>query len=535
MKIQNKLQYIATPARVFMTVLIVLIAVSILQSICIEIEQVYARKKYFKSKEKPEVELSQEEQRIERIRRSAKEFLPDGTIHLIDRVEHLSDRKYKEQIYDVNDNLLWEGPSDKKPYEYLSWDRQFQGSREAFTQQELKRIQLITPSFSRYIEIPVGSDSKIEQLWRYHPGKQYFKGYDIKGRAIGYIGSNGFTESKSKVKSLGEFRQFTAWCPFDSHNPILLFQTQKSIYQINFEKQEVELVFESTDSDIRRVNLHAWIDAKSDAKEYVDPNKYRPLLHCETVVGKHHLILRKPKQQLSLNLQRPRFTTTKQEIFVRNFGNDMPPPPDINSSKQVIDQWMQKLQKTTTWNVWVELYKVHNNGNLELVNRYDYTRSPTSGFGAKARDPRPPVQRYVCQFSPLMYDLFIRYVVIRFWPRPYGYGSGNDSFYDLLLKIDDLRPHRGIINRILSILMMVYVFWHGWSRRTSWAKFVFWLIFTGLLNIAGLLTYLALNHTAVIKCPVCGKRRGLAQVDCVRCKAQLPAPEHRKLDLIFSV
>ena len=534
MKLQDKFQYIAKPAKVFMAALIILMAVSILQGICIEIEQSYTRKRYSEAKEKQEAELSKEEKRQERIRRSSKEFLPDGTIHLIDRVEHISDRKHQEQIYDVNDNLLWEGPSDKKPYEYLSWDRQSHGSREAFSQQDMKRTQAITPGFSRYIEIPVGLDGKIDQIWRYHPGAQYFKGYDIKGKKIGYICSNGFTESKYKVKPLGEFRQFTAWCPVDSYNPILLFQTQKSIYQINFEKKEVELVFESTDSDIRRVYMHAWIDVKSDIEEYADPNKYRPLLHCETTDGKHHLILREPKQQFSFNLQRPRFIATKQEIFVRNFGNDMPPPPDINSSKQIIVQWMQKLQKKTTWNIWTELYKLHNNGDLELVNRYDYTSSLVSKPMTKTKDPRPPVHRYVSQLSPGIFD-FITYFSARFRSRSYLYQNRGTLLYDLLNGVQELQPYKGMINRILSALMMVFVFWHGWPRRTSWAKFVFWLVFTGLFNIAGLLTYLALNHTAVIKCPVCGKRRGLAQVDCVRCQGHLPAPEKGKLDLIFNV
>jgi hypothetical protein len=82
--------------------------------------------------------------------------------------------------------------------------------------------------------------------------------------------------------------------------------------------------------------------------------------------------------------------------------------------------------------------------------------------------------------------------------------------------------------------MMVFVFLHGWARRTFWPRFVFWLVFVGLFNLAGLLTYLALNHTVVIKCQVCGKRRGLAWVDCVRCQAELPAPKRGKLDLIFN-
>jgi DNA-directed RNA polymerase subunit RPC12/RpoP len=81
--------------------------------------------------------------------------------------------------------------------------------------------------------------------------------------------------------------------------------------------------------------------------------------------------------------------------------------------------------------------------------------------------------------------------------------------------------------------MMVIAFWHGWARRTSWGKLFVWLVVVGAFNLAGLLAYLALNHTAVIKCPVCGRRRGLERVDCVRCGAELPVPERRKLDLIL--
>jgi DNA-directed RNA polymerase subunit RPC12/RpoP len=82
--------------------------------------------------------------------------------------------------------------------------------------------------------------------------------------------------------------------------------------------------------------------------------------------------------------------------------------------------------------------------------------------------------------------------------------------------------------------MVGIAFLHGWPRRTSWGKLIFWLAFTLVFNLAGLLTYLALNHTTVIKCPVCGRRRGLIQVNCVRCGAELPIPERRKTDLIFN-
>ncbi len=540
MKLKNNLKYIATPAKIFMTVFIVLVAVSILQGIFIQIERTFARAKQRPATAKPETELTQEEKRIDRIRNSAKEFLPDGTIHLIyklGRTPGRMDEYETAQIYDANDNLLWEGPGNKKrPYEYLLfWAKRIRGNRDVFTQQQMKRIQMITPGFSRNIEIPVGSDDKTEQIWRYHSGAQYFKGYNTSGGKIGYAGSTGFTDSKSKAKPLGKFGLFTAWCPQDSSSPTLLWQTQRHIYQINFEKQHVELIFESTEADIEieRTSLHAWRDLKPGEKEYIDPEKYRPLLLCMTEDGKHHLILREPKRQFSLAVPRSSATATKQDIFVYRFGSDAFPPADIVRSRELYDKWLRE-RRGKPRNLWTELYKVDNQGGLELLNRYDWTRPPPSVPVVRARDSRPAVKRGVSQFSPPLYDLAVRYLGRKFWFWAFDSRNRGDFFNSLVRMIMDIRPYGSVINRALSALMMGFGLWHGWPRRTSWAGFVFWLIFVGIFNLAGLLTYLALNHTVVVKCPVCGKRRGLAQVDCVRCQAELTAPERGKLDLIFS-
>jgi len=443
MKLKSNLKYIATPAKIFMTAFVVLIAVSILQGIILEIERTFR----LSATTKPKAEFTQEEKRLNRIRESAKEFLSDGTIHLVHkprRTPGRMDESEIEQIYDANDDLLWEGPGNKRPYEYLSWANQLRRYRDGFTREQMKQTQMITTDFSRNVRIPVRSDNKTEQVWCYHPGTQYFKGYNTSGEKIGYAGSTGFTDSKSKVKPFEEFRLFTAWCPQDSVSPILLWQTQRHIYQIDFEKQNVEMIFESTEADIEieRTSLHAWRDLKPGAEGSSDPKNYRPLLICRTENGKHHLILREPRHQLSIGIGFPgaSVTATKKNIFVRNYWSDGMPPADI------------------------------------------------------------------C----------------------------GDFFYSLARMVLDIQPYGGVINRVLTVLMMIFVFLHGWPRRTSWARFVSWLVFVGLFNLAGLLTYLALNHTAVIKCPVCGKRRGLARVDCVRCQAELPAPERGKLDLIFS-
>ena len=536
MKLKNISKYVAPSSRVVMTIVIFLFVVSILQGIIIQIERTFAHAKERPATTKPETELTQEEKRLNRIRNSAKEFLPDGTIHLIHkprRTPGRMDEPETEQIYDANDNLLWEGPGNKRPYEYLSWAKQSRDFGENFTQQQMKQIQMITPGFSRYIEIPVGSDNKIEQIWRYHPGAQYFKGYNTNGEKIGYAGSTGFTDSKSKP--FGEFRLFTAWCPQDASSPTLLWQTQRHIYQIDFEKQNVEMIFESTDSDIEfeRTSLHAWRGLKPDAKEYVDPEKYRPLLLCVTEDGKHHLKLQEPKQQLSFAVPRSSVTATKQEIFVRRFGSDAFPPADISGSPELFDKWLQE-RRGKPRNLWAEFYKVDNQGDLELLNRYDWTRPAPSVPVVKTKDPRPTVQRCVSQFSPPLYDLVVRLLGRKFWSSAYRYQNRSDFFYSFARMVLDIRPHGGVLNRILSALMMIFVFLHGWPRRTSRAKFVFWLVFVGAFNLLGLLTYLALNHTALIKCRACGRRRGLRQVNCVRCGVELPAPERGKLDLILN-
>jgi len=92
--------------------------------------------------------------------------------------------------------------------------------------------QLLTPEFSRKLVVPVTNDErKIVQIWRYEPGPDYFIGYDWKGRKIGYVGSNGFTEAKSEAEPFGEFRRVVDWCYRDHHAPILLWQTTNRIYQ----------------------------------------------------------------------------------------------------------------------------------------------------------------------------------------------------------------------------------------------------------------------------------------------------------------
>ncbi|MCJ7729012.1 MAG: hypothetical protein MUO27_03915, partial [Sedimentisphaerales bacterium] len=100
--------------------------------------------------------------------------------------------------------------------------------------------------------------------------------------------------------------------------------------------------------------------------------------------------------------------------------------------------------------------------------------------------------------------------------------------------ITEFRPRYSPLNYVLSVAMVALALWHGWPRRTSGGKLIFWLIIVGAFNLAGLLTYLGLNHTPVIKCPACGKKRGLEKFNCIRCGSPRPIPQRRPTDLILA-
>jgi len=540
MKLKTNLRYISTPAKIIMTVLVLLLAVSILQGIIIATEEILRRPERRTTTSKSKEKLNQEEKRLDRINSSAKEFLPDGTIHLVyykpGRTPGRFNEPEREQIYDVNDNLLWEGLTNDRPYQYLSWaDRQL-GRSSNFTNDRMKQMQMITPAFSQILEVPVKSGQDIIQIWRYHPEKDYFVGY-ANGEKIGYIGSTGLTKSKSQAQRFGRFKLFTAWCPMDSFSPTLLWQTQRRIYEINFEKQEVDLLFESP--EINMVEIHAWRDFKPGTKEFVDAKTYRSMLHCKITEGKHHLIMREPEQKLVITVPEAwknwfgnhcQFTATKKAIFMCRHWVESSFLPDYRKSPKLYLQWWQNYQRQPQKR-WVELYSVDNKGNLELLNHYSWTIPVRSVPVVKTEYSRTAAKRFISKFSPPLYDLAWHLMSRGFWASVY---RDNDLLSDFIQMLEEIRPGDSIFNLLLSAAMMGFALWHGWTRRTSKIKLVFWIALVGAFNLAGLLTYLALNHTALIKCPACGKRRGLTQVNCVRCGEDLPAPERGKLDLIFN-
>ena len=525
MRLKSVLKYIATPASVFTTLVMLLLIVLLVQAIVWGLLITFMNEGF-------EQRPAKVEDPNMRVSRSDKKFLPDGTVHLISAVEQKGRQElWRERIYDVNDKLLWEGIRNDRPYKYLTWAEY---PNQSITEGWMREMGMITPEFSQVLEIPVSSQDRTIEAWRYEPQKQWFVGYEIKGNKIGYIGAGGFTESKSQTMPFGKFKLCTGWVPQDSFNPTFCWQTDKRIYQINFEERKVDLLFESTDGEITGISMKNW--NVSDAVKSGDANtECRPMICCWIGKnGKCHLILRQPQQELTVTIPNHRqgasFTTTRQGIFFSQGISDANPPVTYEQSPVLWTKYWDDYRKKPHKRG-IELYRVENDGRILHVNRFEWIKPVDHSVQEQEIDLQWRIKRHLAIVSPPAYDLVWYSGVDRIAQSK---AEKNVVTYLFAQLVEWWRPEKAAVNWALSIVLMAFTLWHGWARRTSWVKLVFWIVFTGLFSVAGMLTYWALNHTPIIKCPLCGKSRGLERSDCVRCGLELPRPERRKLDLILN-
>jgi hypothetical protein len=546
MKIKKISRYFATPAKIVMSLFIILFAVICLQifalATSIAIEASRQRESQEKLKEKKPVQLTDQQKRIKRISNSAEYILPDGSIHLIytPNASSESREKGKERvIYDVNDQIIWQGRSVDIPFNYLDWGFTHYGKRHRDGISEMERNEITRAEMSRTFEVTIHWGDKMAEIWRYDPVKKYFTRYKAYGKSSGYLGADGFTLSKSQVKPFGDFREVYGWVPEDTNVPQMLWQTENRLYEIDFVDQRADLLFESFDKGKKFFHLFKWTNIEPS------PSKEPKTVHIPAIgyiIGnRHHLLIKDTDERVTVTVPEEwskwygnsvRFTVTTDGIFMRRNWTELNERPEM---EEIIDipenfkQWWDDYSRSDK-KKWVEFYKVSGDGSFELVNSFNWTEPGNDKSNANIWK-EPLVMPYVSSFSPLMGDL-----AVRAFKKPINklIRKGGNIFGASLQAISYFRPTNIGACMLVSLLMVLLAFWHGWPRRVSLPEFLSWLIFVGLFNVAGLCTYLALNHRPVIKCPLCGKQRGLGRVDCVRCGKQLPRPEQRKVDLIFS-
>jgi hypothetical protein len=467
---------------------------------------------------------------------ASKLFLPDGTTHLVhrkntmgyNRNENYYANDYtKEEITDANGLVLWQGIRKNRPFKYLDWESFAQN----FGEQRMQDISKLSPELPGFIEAPVRASEELKEVWRYDFEAQTFAGYEAGGGLIGYLGADGF--SVSKAQPFGESKGFVSWTDENPSSVVMLWQTKRRIYQIDFRTRKVETLFDSVQPEIESIRWHQW--RPMNPKDRDDSGiQYRPLIDCQTANYKHNLIMREPNHILTVELpeqmRKPRrwskwdFTATDKTIFAQYHESDFNPP----ASPKLLEKYMQEYGSKPHPQS-LQLYQVTNDGKLNLISRFDWTRPAAKISYPMVR--RDIIMKWARKASPPVFDLL--------W---YLFGDG---LYNLSRDgmgimqgyatiIIEGWPGYSFLNYALSAVMVAFALWHDWARRTSWGKLVCWLAVVALFGIAGLLTYLALNHTAVIKCPACGRKRGLEKDNCVQCGSPLPVPQRKPTDMIMA-
>jgi hypothetical protein len=516
------LEYVARPTRAVVTLILTMFIVLFAQFLVVQLVWLYT----YEKEPLPKIPDGPEWKTHE----AGKLFLPDGTMHLVHSKDTLRNYAYtddytKEEISDVNGNVLWQGIHKDRPFEYLAWASTL---RNSFGGREMKGMFSFTPDLSGVLDVPVRVGGEVKDVWRYDFEAEVFAGYEVGGGLTGYLGADGFVDSMAQAQPLGEFKGFTSWTDEDPSTIVMLWQTKQRIYQIDFRSRKVETVFDSSQSDIEFIEWHQW--RPMNPKDRDDSGiQYRPLIDCQTADHKHHLIMREPNQIFTVETPEQwepwvSFTATSNAVFLKYPESHFNPPKSQKLWEQYRREYDSKPQPQS-----LQLYKVADDSKLELVSRFDWTM-PVAKI-SYAPDREKIFQKWARKASPPVFDLL-------------GYLFG-DSLYKLRREgmgmiqgyadiIISFRPGYSVLNYILSVGMMGFAFWHCWGRRTSWSKLIVWLIVVGAFNLAGLLTYLALNHTPVIKCPVCGRKRGLERPNCIWCGNPLPVPQRRPTDLPFS-
>jgi hypothetical protein len=556
------------PFQIFTALLISLFAVAAADAIIIGMVEVLTYWRYLPQKQASQLdtkELTPEELKAKRINDSRIEVIADGTIHLLYFSGRMSGSTivppFKYQIFDTNENLIWEGNEPNIPYQYLDWSEDVRPYLEYNTQDyqnhmsnfninrefdagNLRNSQSFVPDLSQTLEFRFETHQGGLEFWQYNPNKDFFTGYEAMGPKIGFLSASDFSDSKTDIKPFGKFGSVKNFTEINPFTPAILWQTDKRLYEINFADRKAQVLFESNQINIESFSTRRCLPAGfSSIAPYLKlyNENCRPFIDCVLQDKSHHLILSEPRSNLRIKLPkdwenwyqaRVEITAIKDAIFLhRSWSKIKPPPPyprnDINNKKVV--KWRIEIYQKPFERI-DEIYKVNEDGSLLLLNSFSRIRSPIK-FQKKILTTTKSMRAILREFSSPLYTIINN----KFEDKISDGVKSNNGFIAVSsAMISELHPDKITPNLILSAMFVLLALWHGWARRTSSVKLILWLVIVAAFNLAGLLAYLALNHTPVIKCQACGKKRGLETDNCPRCGAPLPIPQHKPTDLIMA-
>ena len=170
----------------FITLVIVLIILHLAQSLAHEIIQDIEISKRRSAAQAEERSGAQALSIADKIKQSSKRLLPDGTLHYVYTAPGPLTHKggQRIEVYDVNEQMVWSGPTKPLPFKYLSWAQfrgHYYGYGETVSQGRIRRMHAITPEFSGSLIVPIKRGGETQGIWRYNPTVGHFAGYLANG------------------------------------------------------------------------------------------------------------------------------------------------------------------------------------------------------------------------------------------------------------------------------------------------------------------------------------------------------------------
>ena len=521
------LAHTATPLKTFCVLLVLMFLLGIGQLIIIQIHWEFSRA--HGTPAQPAVEQNEQEKQQWDIHNSQKAFTPDGTVYLVN--DNMTDpsgfNKKKIIVKDQHSKILFEGKEEDNPYLFIQWyPKKTDRYRHYLNidQRHLNELNLIGGNFSRHYVVPmVDIHNRRIGHWFFDTNKRIFKYYTVSGQQLGYLGTNGYTENQSNAIGFMDCQKMINWVRPNSFDPIMIYQDQHSVYQIDFQNKQVNTLVKTEKDPIRHMVLTNWQET-----EVYD---YRPALTILTNSNKLYLHLKRPEQTIETQLpsdfytRMARFAADNNTIFARL--EDYPEAP-----------------KTNDWNVFVTWYRENRNKAKEHrvrlfeVDRMEsFTEKSSFVWIEPARHPNIVHRTLPDTASRLANSLSspVPMWLTRHLLKTGNYRQGPVWSRETMQFVRGYSTFKTPINLCVMTVCAIITFLHGWPRRTHIARLTFWIVFVFLFNLPGLLTYLALNHTPIVHCENCNKKRGLMQDVCCRCGTTLPLPKRKETDLVMPI
>ena len=463
-----------------------------------------------------------------------KKFMPDGTVHLHERLTEPAAQRVTV-VYDEGLREVWRG-TGTAPFEYVDraldsygWDG---WERGAVSRTSMALFLAASPRLTEQVGGPVIRGGTVAEGWRLDPRHCILEGFDLKGARLGYLGRNGLATEAGEAVSLGYPLAF-GWTEDDAEsNPPLSWITETAVLRLDLSGHRVDVLLDTGTEPILTLQARQWFRQPATPRA----GSLRPVMAVQLRGGTWHVLLRDPDEHRQFRVPwadgaREVLNTPGicgSDLFVFRAGSELTPPVTLRDPK-ARTEWRLERQKRP-WQSWYELHRVTPEGRVELVRRFVWVHDPALVPAGQVVTPsRPTTLPAVLRLalipgtSPALYWAGWRLA----WAAVRGSVAERPPIDDEFRQQFSMFRYRlggsWWTCVPLTLLSLAAVVWHARRRGSSRRHLAGWLALTALFNVAGLLTYLALNHTELVPCPACGRRRTLDGRPCASCGAPLRA------------